>query len=53
MPWHDRKPDPWYAIRSRQGPWGLVYRLSITRNGMNVAKLFRERDFGSAGAGQE
>jgi hypothetical protein len=50
MPWHDRKPDPWYAIRTRQGPWGVVYRVSLTRHGKNVAKLFRERDFGTARA---
>jgi hypothetical protein len=50
MPWHDLKPDPWYAIRTRQGPWCVAYRVKLTRHGKNVAKLFRERDFGSARA---
>ncbi len=48
MPWHDRKPDPWYAIRTRNGPWGIVYRVSFTRHGKNVAKLFRARDYRAA-----
>jgi hypothetical protein len=50
MPWHDRTPDPWYAIRIRKGPCGIVYRVTLTRHGKNVATLFRERDFGSARA---
>lgn len=50
MPWHDRKPDPWYAIRTREGPWGTVYRVSFTRHGKNVARLFRVRDYGTARA---
>lgn len=50
MPWHDRKPDPWYAIRKRTGTQGTVYRVSLTRHGENVAKLFRTRDYGSARA---
>ncbi len=27
MPWHARKPDPWYAIRIRKGRRGIVYRV--------------------------
>ena len=50
MPWHDRKPDPWYAIRTREGALGIVYRVSFTRHGNNVAKLFRVRDHGTARA---
>lgn len=50
MPWHDRKPDPWYAIRLRTGPQGTAYRVSFTRHGKNVAKLFRVRDYGNARA---
>lgn len=50
MPWHERKPDPWYAIRERVGPQGTVYRVSFTRHGKNVAKLFRSRDFATARA---
>jgi hypothetical protein len=50
MPWHDRKPDPWYAIRTIKGAWGTVYRVAFTRHGRNVAKLFRVRDFDSEGA---
>lgn len=45
MPWHERKPDPWYAIRKRSGAQDVVYRVSLTRHGKNVAKLFRARDF--------
>jgi hypothetical protein len=50
MPWHTRKPDPWYANRIRKGAWGIVYRVTFTRHGKSVAKLFRERDFGSVRA---
>jgi hypothetical protein len=46
MPWHDRKPDARYSIRTRTGPWGTVYRVAFTCHGKNVAKLFRERDDG-------
>jgi len=48
MPSRARKPDPWYAIRTRSGPQGIVYRVSFTRHGKNVAKLFRVRDYGNA-----
>ena len=50
MPWHARKPDPWYAIRTRKGAQGIAYRVSFTRHGKNVAKLFRARDFDNASA---
>ncbi len=50
MPWHARKADPWYAIRTRKGKTGIVYRVSFTRRGKNVAKLFRARDYGDAGS---
>jgi hypothetical protein len=50
MPRHARKPDPWYAIRTFNGPWGIVYRVSFTRRGKNVAKLFRARDYSDARA---
>lgn len=50
MPWHQRKPDPWYAIRTRRGAKGIVYRVSFTRHGTNVAQLFRVRDYGNARA---
>ena len=48
MPWHARKADPWYAIRTRKGKTGVAYRVSFTRHGKNVAKLFRARDYGDA-----
>ena len=48
MPWHPRKRDPWYAIRTRKGPMGVVYRVSLRRAGQIVWQLFRERDHGSA-----
>jgi hypothetical protein len=47
---HARKPDAWYAIRTTKGPWGIVYRVSFYRQGKNVAKLFRARDYDSARA---
>lgn len=47
---HATRPYPFYAIRTRKGPWGIVYRVSLTRHGKNVAKLFRARDFDDAGA---
>lgn len=48
MPWHPRKRDPWYAIRTRKGARGIVYRVSLCRAGQTVWQLFRERDHGSA-----
>jgi len=48
MPRHAPRPDPFYAIRTRRGAWGTVYRVSFTRHGKNVAKLFRARDFDNA-----
>jgi hypothetical protein len=48
MPWHASKADPWYAIRTRKGAQGVVYRVSVTRHGKNVAKLLRSRDVGDA-----
>ena len=48
MPWHPRKRDPWYAIRTRRGPMGIVYRVSLRRAGQTVAELFRARDHGGA-----
>jgi hypothetical protein len=48
MPRHAPRPDPFYAIRTRTGAWGTVYRVSFTRHGKNVAKLFRARDFYNA-----
>jgi len=48
MPWHPRKRDPWYAIRTREGPIGVVYRVSLRRAGQTVWQLFRERDHGGA-----
>lgn len=50
MPRHPAKPDPWYAIRTRHGPRGTVYRVSLTRAGTTVAAMFRARDYGSAKA---
>jgi hypothetical protein len=50
MPRHPPKPDPWYAIRTRHGPWGTVYRVSFTRAGTNVAAMFRAREHGNAKA---
>jgi len=50
MPWHARKPDPWYAIRIRKGKRGVVYRVSFTRSGKTVARLFRAADYGSTRA---
>ncbi len=50
MPRYAPKPDPFYAIRPIRGAWGIVYRMSFTRHGKNVAKLFRERDFDNARA---
>ena len=44
------KPDPWYAIIARKGPWGTTYRVSFKRHGKTVVKLFREVDYGSARA---
>ena len=41
VPRHAPRPDPVYAIRTRRGPQGTVYRVSFTRHGKNVAKLFR------------
>jgi hypothetical protein len=41
---HARKPDPWHAVRTRRGPWTIAYRLSFTRRGRDVAKLFRVHD---------
>ena len=34
----------------RQGPLGIVYRVSFTRAGTNVAALFRARDYRNAKA---
>ena len=45
---HASRPDPFYAIRTRRGPRGIVYRVSFTRHGKNLAKLFRARDFDNA-----
>jgi len=50
MPRHAPRPDPFYAIRTIRGAWGIVYRVSFTRHGNNVAKLFREHDFDNARA---
>ena len=50
MPWRPRKSDPWYAIRVRRGTLGIVYRVSFTRAGTNVAALFRAREHGGARA---
>lgn len=50
MPRHAPRPDPFYAIRTTNGAWGIVYRVAFTRHGKNVAKLFRERDFDNARA---
>jgi hypothetical protein len=50
MPWHARKPDPWYAIRIRKGKRGVVYRVSFTRSCKIVAQLFRAADYGGTGA---
>jgi hypothetical protein len=50
MPWHPRKPDPWYAIRTRKGKRGTAYRVSLTRQGKTFAALFRSIDYGSARA---
>jgi len=50
MPWHARKPDPWYAIRIRKGKSGTAYRVSLTRNGKTLAALFRSIDYSSTKA---
>jgi hypothetical protein len=50
MPWHARKPDPWYAIRVRKGKLGAVYRVSFTRGGKTTARPFRETEYGGARA---
>ena len=50
MPRHAPRPDPFSAIRTRSGPQGIVYRVSFTRHGKNLAKLFRVRDFDNARA---
>ena len=50
MPRHAPRPDPFCAIRTRRGAQGIVYRVSFTRHGKNVAKLFRARDFDNARA---
>ena len=50
MPRPAPRPDPFYAIRTRRGPQGIVYRVSFTRHGKNVAKLFRARDYANARA---
>ena len=42
------RPDPFSAIRTRSGPQGIVYQVSFTRHGKNLAKLFRARDFDNA-----
>lgn len=47
---HAPRPDPFYAIRTRKGERGTVYRVAFTRHGKLVAKLFRERDFDNARA---
>jgi len=49
MAWRER-PDPWYAIRAREGPWGTTYQVRLTRGGEYVLKLFRDKDHGSAKA---
>ena len=33
-----RKPEHLYAIKKRVGPWGTVYRVSLTRADKSVAK---------------
>jgi hypothetical protein len=38
MPRAAPRPDSFYAIRTFNGPWGIVYRFSFTRHGKNVAK---------------
>jgi hypothetical protein len=38
MPRGAPRPDPFYAIRTFIGPWGIVYRVSFARHGKNVAK---------------
>ena len=50
MPRHAPRSDPFSAIRTRRGPQGIVYRVSFTRDGKNLAKLFRVRDFDNARA---
>jgi len=50
MPWHPRKPDPWYAIRVRKRKRGVTYRVSLTRHGKTLAALFRSSEYGSAKA---
>jgi len=45
-----QKPEHLYAIKKRVGPWGTVYRVSLTRAGETVAKLFRDRDHGGSRA---
>lgn len=45
-----RKPEHLYAIKKREGPWGTVFRVSLTRAGKTVAKLFRDRDHGGTRA---
>jgi len=48
MPRHARRPDVWYAIRTHRGAQRIVQRVSFTRDGKNVAELFRVRDYGNA-----
>jgi hypothetical protein len=40
MPWHDRKPDPWYAIRTRKRTMSAAYRASVSSVGARVAAGF-------------
>jgi hypothetical protein len=45
-----QKPEHLYAIKKRVGPWGTVYRVSLTRAGETAAKLFRDHDHGGSRA---
>jgi hypothetical protein len=50
MPRNQTKPNPWYAIIVRKGPWGTTYRVSFKRRSKPVTKSFRAVDYGSARA---
>lgn len=44
------KPDPWYAIRRRDGPWGVTFQVLLKRQGKTYLRLFRTKDYPSEAA---
>lgn len=39
------KPDPWYAIRRRDGPLGVTFQVLLKRQAKTYLQLFRAKDY--------